>query len=153
VLATEIFGVPSPGAPQMMAETMISSTVAETKTTTSTIGNNAAKGAQFEETVGVQLSQEGHSGLGAQVTIKADNGVRTRLDFISNDKNGNVALTEAKSSSTARLTKNQKLAYPSIAENGGVVMGQGKPGFPGGTRIPPTQVNIIRPKFSIQNID
>ena len=34
---------------------------------------------------------------------------------------------------------------PSIAQSGGVVVGNGKPGYPGGTGIPPTQVSVVRP--------
>jgi len=55
-------------------------------------------------------------------------------------------LYEVKSSQTAQLTKNQKKAFPQIEKSGGTVVGQGKPGFPGGTRIPPSKVKIIRPK-------
>ncbi|MEC8230703.1 MAG: pyocin, partial [Pseudomonadota bacterium] len=40
---------------------------------------------------------------------------------------------------------NQRAAFPEIQQTGGVVVGKGKPGFPGGTRIPPTKVNIVRP--------
>ncbi|PTT61014.1 pyocin, partial [Pseudomonas sp. HMWF007] len=42
--------------------------------------------------------------------------------------------------------RNQKLAYPEIEESGAVVVGKGKPGFPSGTVIPPTRVEIVRPK-------
>lgn len=83
--------------------------------------------------------------IAPQITIKADNGVKTRVDFVSTNKSGQISLTEAKSSSTAPLTTNQKVAFPSIAQNGGIVVGNGKPGYPGGTIIPPTQVNIVRP--------
>ena len=44
-----------------------------------------------------------------------------------------------------RTTKNQNLAFPEMQETGGVVVGKGKLGFPGGTQIPPTKVNIVRP--------
>lgn len=68
-----------------------------------------------------------------------------RPDFIGRDINGNIVLGEAKSSPTAPLTPNQRKAFPEIAQSGGLVVGKGKPGFPGGTQIPPTQVEIIRP--------
>jgi hypothetical protein len=45
----------------------------------------------------------------------------------------------------APLTKNQKKAFPQIAESGAVVKGKGKPNVPGGTKIPPTPVEIARP--------
>ena len=40
---------------------------------------------------------------------------------------------------------NQKLGFPEIEKTGATVVGKGKPGFTGGTRIPPTRVDIIRP--------
>ena len=73
--------------------------------------------------------------------------MKTRVDFISKDANGKTRLTEAKGSATAPLTSNQKLAHPSIAESGGVIVGNGKPGYPGGTKIPPTKVDVIRPSI------
>jgi hypothetical protein len=56
-----------------------------------------------------------------------------------------INLTEAKSSSTASLTTNQQKAFPQLAESGGIVVGQGKGVFTGGTIIPPTEVTIVRP--------
>jgi len=34
------------------------------------------------------------------------------------------------------------LAFPEIGQTGGTIVGRGKPGFPGGTRVPPTEVQI-----------
>lgn len=65
---------------------------------------------------------------------------------MSFDKNGLVILTEAKNSATAPLTKGQKSAHPSIATDGGVVVGKGKPPFVGGAKIPPTNGDIVKPK-------
>jgi len=56
-----------------------------------------------------------------------------------------LLLTEAKSSATAPLTANQTKAFPEIEKTGATVKGAGKPGFPGGTQIPPTKVEIVRP--------
>lgn len=80
-----------------------------------------------------------------EVTIKTDNGVKTRVDMIGRDADGEISCVECKSSDTAPLTKNQKSAFPEIEKTGGTVVGKGKPGFPGGTRIPPTRIDIIRP--------
>jgi len=44
------------------------------------------------------------------------------------------------------LTGNQTSAFPEIAESGATVVGKGKPPFSGGTKIPPTEVDIVRPK-------
>lgn len=67
------------------------------------------------------------------------------MDFVSKDANGNVVLTETKSSTAAPLTRNQTAAHPEIANTGATVVGQGKPGYPGGTQIPPTKVDVVRP--------
>jgi RHS repeat-associated protein len=136
-------GVPVTPSPQAMSGTIASE--AATIEGTSTIRQNAAKGQEFEKTVVSDLAKEGHTNLAEQVTVKAGNGVKTRIDAVSTNPNGQLALTEAKSSYTAPLTTNQKSAFPSIAQSGGVVVGKGKPAYPGGTIIPPTQVNIVRP--------
>ena len=71
--------------------------------------------------------------------------VRTRVDALTDDKDDNIVLTELKGSETAPLTKNQKPALPDVAQNGGVVVRRGKPGFQGGTEIPPKRVEVVRP--------
>lgn len=48
-------------------------------------------------------------------------------------------------SSTAPLSGNQRTAFPSIAQDGGIIVGKGKLSYPGGTIIPPTQINVVRP--------
>ncbi len=58
---------------------------------------------------------------------------------------GAATLTEAKSSARAPLTKNQSKAFSEIEKTGATVVGKGKPGFPGGTKIPPTKVEVVRP--------
>ena len=105
---------------------------------------NSANGAAWEDAVGASLKQ-GDPNTAAQVTLKTESGVRTRMDFVSKDASGNVALTEAKSSATAPLTPNQAAAHPEIARTGATVVGRGKPGYPGGTQIPPTNVQVVRP--------
>lgn len=57
-----------------------------------------------------------------------------------------MKITEAKSSHTAPLTKNQKQAFPEIEKLGATVAGKGKEPYTGGTQIPPTKVEIVRPK-------
>jgi len=106
---------------------------------------NAAKGAAYEDQVFDQL-QGTQSDVVRQVTIKTKSGAKTRLDFVGKDADtGAYALTEAKSSATAPLTKGQTAAFPELQESGGVVVGAGKPGVPGGTVIPPTKVSVKRP--------
>ena len=105
---------------------------------------NAAKGAAWEQQV-VDTKEKTDANVVQQLTVKTNSGVRTRVDIASRDASGSPKLTEAKSSATAPLTRNQRAAFPEIARSGGTVVGQGKPGFPGGTQIPPTTVDIVRP--------
>lgn len=105
---------------------------------------NKAAGAAFEEEAYSGFSEEMEES-GQQVTIKTESGTRTRLDMIGRDANGDIACVECKASETAPLTRNQKRAFPEIEQSGGHIMGRGKPGFPGGTQIPPTRVEILRP--------
>ncbi|WP_430875385.1 VENN motif pre-toxin domain-containing protein, partial [Gilliamella sp. G0441] len=80
-----------------------------------------------------------------EVTIKTENGTKVRLDMIGKDKNGNITCIECKSSDKAPLTPNQKVGFPDLEKNGGTIIGDGKPGFEGGTKIPPTKVEVVRP--------
>ncbi|SDS95921.1 S-type pyocin domain-containing protein [Pseudomonas granadensis] len=105
---------------------------------------NKAAGAAFEEEAYSDFSEEMEES-GQQVTIKTQSGTRTRLDMIGRDASGDIACVECKASDTAPLTRNQKRAFPEIEQSGGRIMGKGKPGFPGGTQIPPTRVEILRP--------
>lgn len=70
------------------------------------------------------------------------------MDFVQKNDEGKPILTEAKSSPTAPLRKNQKTAHKEISETGGTVKGNKGTdiGLPAGTKIPPTNVNVIRPK-------
>jgi hypothetical protein len=106
---------------------------------------NKAAGAEFEDKTYDGFSEEMEES-GQQVTVKTDSGTRTRLDMIGRDKNGDINCVECKASDTAPLTRNQKRAFPEIKRSGGTIAGKGKPGFPGGTVIPPTRVDIVRPK-------
>jgi len=123
-------------------------TAVKTADKAATVKKNAEKGKDFEKVVTGDLAKKGNKDIAEQVTIKADNGTKTRVDNISKDKDGKIELTEAKSSETAPLTKNQKSAHPSIEQNGGTVVGDnGKNmGYPAGTKIPPTKVDVVRPK-------
>jgi hypothetical protein len=106
---------------------------------------NKKRGKEFEEEIFADYSEDKAESV-REVTLKTDSGTRTRLDMIGRDADGKVSCVECKSSDTAPLTKNQKKAFPEIESSGATVVGKGKPGFPGGTRIPPTRVDIVRPK-------
>jgi hypothetical protein len=83
--------------------------------------------------------------IGEEVTLKTDSGISTRIDFITRDPlTGKMECIECKASPSAPLTSNQKLAIPEIERSGATISGAGKPGFPGGTKIPPTKVQILR---------
>jgi len=122
--------------------------------TEATVTQNAKQGAAFEKVVTKQLKSRGHTDVAEQVTVKP-NGLQTdgkpypnvRLDNVSRNQNGAVVLTDAKSSATAGLTKNQKIGYPALQQNGGTVMGQkgADLGYPAGFQIGPTKVIIVRP--------
>jgi len=109
-----------------------------------TLQANRSAGAAFEATKMKEVSKA-FPNAQPQVTMKTPSGIVTRMDIVSRDSFGNMCLFECKSSWTAPLTKNQSLAFPEIKQFGATILGQGKPGFPGGTIIPPTKVNILRP--------
>jgi len=104
---------------------------------------NRAQGKAFEKQIGQQ-----YPALNApEVTVRTngDQGVRLRLDFLGKGTDNTVVCVECKSSATAPLTPNQTTGFPEMETHGATVLGAGKPGFPGGTVIPPTPIQIIRP--------
>jgi len=103
---------------------------------------NKVAGAAFEKAVGEELRAT-HEVVYGQITIQTKSGTKMRIDFVTRDGE-KLGLVEAKSSLTARLTKNQAKAIPEILREGGVVVGRGKPGLPGGTIIPPGTITKIR---------
>ena len=117
----------------------------EVSTGLSNITKNAANGKKYGEVVEKELAASGHTSITPEITLEAANGAKTRVDFISFDQYGQIVLTEAKSSATAPLTQGQKAAHPSIASDGAVIVGNGKPPFVGGTKIPARPVNVVRP--------
>ncbi len=124
---------------------MVSTEVNILGSTESQLSKNIAQGKAFEKET-LKAAEETQNGVVEQLTVKTQSGTKTRIDIAGMHKETNQpVLTEAKSSQTAPLTKAQKKAFPEIAKTGAVVVGKGKPGFPGGTKIPPTTVNIVRP--------
>jgi hypothetical protein len=107
---------------------------------------NEINGKAFEQSTAKKLEKT-ELPVGPQITIKPPVGPKVRLDFLVRDpaKEG-FRCIDCKSSPTAPHTPNQKKSYPEIEQSGGVIVGKGKPGFPGGTKIPPTKIEIIRPK-------
>lgn len=122
---------------------------------------NAKQGKHFEQVVGEHLKANGHTDIAPQVTVRpnvanasGEKPGNVRLDFVSKNDKNEISLTDAKSSSTAKQTNNQKLGYPLIEQNGGVVTGTNGEqfGLPAGTQIPPTPVSIIRPEDLVHEI-
>lgn len=108
--------------------------------------DNKAKGQAYENKV-IQEMNQTHSKVKQQITVKTESGTKTRLDVVgTNNKTGKIELVEVKSSTTAPLTQNQKKAFPEIEKTGGTVVGKGKEPYTGGTHIPPTKVEVKRPK-------
>lgn len=144
VLGTEIIG----GGPEdPLADAAAAAEIAVTRkglTAAEQLAANRAAGAAFEQATGTQLEQSGLT-VGQQITVETQSGVRTRLDFLTQDPaTGEIGCIECKASPSAPLTPNQKSAFPQIGQSGGTVVGAGKPGFPGGTIIPPTSVQVLR---------
>ncbi|MFJ7798586.1 S-type pyocin domain-containing protein [Pseudomonas sp. NPDC096950] len=106
---------------------------------------NKAAGAAYEEEAYDKFSKNMEES-GQQITVKTQSGIRTRLDMIGRDSTGEISCVECKSSETAPLTRNQRSGFREIEQSGGTIVGKGKPGFPGGTTLPPTRVEISRPK-------
>ena len=106
---------------------------------------NSAAGRVFEREAGQSLAEEGVQ-IGAQVTAKTKTGRKGRLDFLTRDPNSaELGCIECKGSTSAPVRPKQQRFFNEIEEGGGTVVGNGKPGFEGGTLIPPTRVRIIRP--------
>ena len=131
-------------------KSLFSNGEAATETTTSSkasvLSANRQRGADFEQTTKAKLESTG-SQVAEQVTVKAADGTKTRLDFVTKNGQGNVNCIECKSSATAQLTPNQKKAFPQIQQTGGTVVGNNGAGIglPNGTKIPPTPVQVVRP--------
>lgn len=104
---------------------------------------NKVAGAAFHKEVADGIKATGHE-VGEEITIQTASGARTRMDIVSRDSAGKITCTECKGSVTAPLTKGQAASHPQIEKTGGVIVGQGKPGFPGGTQIPAQKVEVIR---------
>jgi hypothetical protein len=82
-----------------------------------------------------------------QVTFMSNgpSGLRVRLDAVGTDKlTGKIVLSDMKASATAPLTSNQTIVYPELEQFGAAVVGKGKFPYVGGTKIPPTRVDIVR---------
>jgi hypothetical protein len=111
---------------------------------------NKTAGATFERTIAEKLSEQ-RLEFAQQITVETPSGARTRLDSLVRDPVTNeIICIEAKSSKTARVTRVQRRAFNEMLRDGATIVGDGKPGFPGGMKIPPTKVQILRPPEVIE---
>ena len=97
---------------------------------------------QFEQ----DLVDNGGAVIGRQVTVRADDGSRTRVDFYVQLPDGSKALIEVKTGPTAGLNPNQANTLPQIAAGGGVALGgnAAEAGLTPGEAIPPgTKVYVV----------
>ena len=109
--------------------------VVESGSKADVLAQNRANGRVFEQQEFAKFSSKNNNAV-EQITVKTSSGVRTRVDAIGLDANGNVVINEFKSSLAAPLTNNQKIAFPEIFESGATVVGKGKGIFTGGYQIP-----------------
>jgi hypothetical protein len=124
----------------------VASEVIEGGSQADVLAKNRTQGKAFEQQEFSDFSKTNSNAV-EQVTIKTSSGTNTRVDAIGLDGNGNVVINEFKSSASAPLTPNQKIAFPEIYSSGGTVVGKGKGVFTGGYQIPSgTEVKIIRPE-------
>ena len=114
---------------------------------------NNLRGSIFDDVVGDYLHASGLRNIQRQVTIRpttARGGPAKksfRSDYLADDPTVSAPrVVEAKSSSSATLTRNQKRYFPVFGRNGGVVRGaNGGSAFPAGSRLPASNVQVIRP--------
>lgn len=88
------------------------------------IARNAANGAAFEKAVMAEVKGS-LVDVAEQVTVRTAGGSKTRLDILGRDAAGRMSCIECKGSAAARLSPNQKAAFPEIAQTGAVVVGRG----------------------------
>eukprot|EP00456_Euglypha_rotunda_P078472 TRINITY_DN74_c0_g1_i12.p2 TRINITY_DN74_c0_g1~~TRINITY_DN74_c0_g1_i12.p2 ORF type:complete len:517 (-),score=63.07 TRINITY_DN74_c0_g1_i12:4228-5778(-) len=119
----------------------------ETGGSKSNVRANKAAGDAWEGELFQKQLPKIQNELQPQITLKSagPSGKKVRIDAIGKDlETGEIRLTDGKASATAPHTPNQKIVYPELETHGGVVVGNGKPPYSGGTIIPPTKVDIIR---------
>ncbi|YAA71607.1 RHS repeat-associated core domain-containing protein (plasmid) [Methylomonas sp. HW2-6] len=108
---------------------------------------NKANGATWETQVINNILPQTQTNIQPQISVKSNgpSGLKVRLDALGTSiDNGATMLSEMKSSPTAPLTPNQAIVFPELESYGGVVVGNGKTPYVGGTPIPPSVVNIFR---------
>lgn len=109
---------------------------------------NKRNGRLFENAVAKALAPRSKYVL-SQVVLEVPDGTIVRIDFIAKSRNGRLVLHEAKSSATAPLTPNQKVAFPQIEKYGAIVLEPAGP-LPAGTQLSPARIRIQRPANTLK---
>jgi hypothetical protein len=103
---------------------------------------NHAAGTAWEKTTDAEIDRE-KLDAAPQLTVRMPSGTKTRLDFVTRDRaTGEFGRLECKASETAPVRPNQARAFREMEHNEATIVGRGKPGFPGGMKIPPGRVEI-----------
>ena len=107
---------------------------------------NVAAGARIDDKTNLGFDRQ-RVDVGRQLTVETPTSSRTRVDFVTRTREtGEINCIECKGSDTARVSPKQREAHADIQRCGATIVGRGKPGFPGGMKIPPTSVEIRRPR-------
>jgi len=106
---------------------------------------NFAKGREWEAERTAFYEKKGYKPA-TQITVRLPSGRKIRLDLVFRDPETNeVIIIELKASKNPRLRRPQRKKYEELRKFGGVVVGEGKEEFKGGTRIPPTKYKLETP--------
>jgi filamentous hemagglutinin len=107
---------------------------------------NSAAGRAWEDTTDGGLDRNEFD-VARQLTLELPSGTQVRHDFVTRNRvTGQIGCIECKSSATAPVKPNQTKAFREMEEHESTVVGRGKPAFPPGMKIPPTKVEIRRPR-------
>jgi hypothetical protein len=110
------------------------------------LARNKAAGAKWEDDLDDEYCQQPLP-YARQITLVTASGRIYRVDFLFwNPATGEYSGKEAKASDNATFSGSQREATEEIARTGARIAGVGKPGFPGGTYLPPFKIEIVRPQ-------
>ncbi|MCR5599336.1 MAG: HINT domain-containing protein [Ruminococcus sp.] len=102
------------------------------------LDDNKAKGKKAQDERHAELLKD-HPDTQQEVTIRPYDENGNLVDYnVRVDEINNEFFNEVKASETAPYTTNQRKGYELLQKYGGEIRGKGKPGFEGGTKLPPT---------------
>jgi hypothetical protein len=85
--------------------------------------------------------------IAVQITIRTMNGLRGRVDVIFRDPvTGKIRIKGTQASLKPIIRKKQQEFFDDLRAVGGIVAGEGKQWFPGGTKVPKTKFELDSPK-------